>query len=848
MTTRAGGGSSRLGLTSISVLASGFLAVLIGVAFAVLLQVLGDSRGYTADARASRETITDASTLEQYVIDLETGQRGFVITKDEAFLQPWHAAQDTYPAQARRFLASTTSPAQHRLAGQITGNIDSFITDYSVPLVEAVRQGEPSATSPAVTAEGKRRTDALRSQFTAYITGERAKLQARQDATDDSARRAVAVACAGLAGLTGLIVTLTVFQHRALVRPLRRAASAAERLAEGDLDVRVPSSRVAEVAALAASFNTMAASLQDSRARSEEARERLEFLYKRMELLYGASVSVGTGLDVEQTARELARVAVPGFADFATVDLLEPVLRGDEPTVGVGTRLRRVATAGIRADAPLPGLGDLSDLPPAPPEARAPRTGRARLDTDLRDSAEWVSEQPEEAARILEYGIHSRISTPLQARGVTVGTVDFWRCRPDPFGHDDVAFAEELAAKAAVAVDNARRYTRERSTALALQRHLLPQRVPRQSAVEVASRYLPARTQTGVGGDWYDVIPLSGSRVALVVGDVVGHGIQASAAMGRLRTAVRTLADVDLPPDELLTHLDDLILHLSEGEPVPGAHEAAGYGADEGADDFGLSSADLGATCLYAVYDPVSRGCTLATAGHPMPAVLAPDGTVHVVSGHVGPPLGIGGLPFEATHLELDAGSVLALYTDGLVEARHRDIDVGLAELCRALARPADTLEEACDTVIASLLTDRPADDVALLLARTRAVPPDHFASWHIPAEPVQVEHARKLVVEQLDAWGLAEATFVIELVVSELVTNAIRYGQPPIRLRLIRDHSLICEVSDASSTAPHLRRARAFDEGGRGLLLVAQLTQGWGTRQTSTGKTIWCEQALPPT
>ena len=325
--------------------------------FAVLLQVLGDSRGYTADARASRETITDASTLEQYVIDLETGQRGFVITKDEAFLQPWHAAQDTYPAQARRFLASTTSPAQHRLAGQITGNIDSFITDYSVPLVEAVRQGEPSATSPAVTAEGKRRTDALRSQFTAYITGERAKLQARQDATDDSARRAVAVACAGLAGLTGLIVTLTVFQHRALVRPLRRAASAAERLAEGDFDVRVPSSRVAEVAALAASFNTMAASLQDSRARSEEARERLEFLYKRMELLYGASVSVGTGLDVEQTARELARVAVPAFADFATVDLLEPVLRGDEPTVGVGTRLRRVATASIRADAPLAGSG-----------------------------------------------------------------------------------------------------------------------------------------------------------------------------------------------------------------------------------------------------------------------------------------------------------------------------------------------------------------------------------------------------------------------------------------------------------------------------------------------------------
>ncbi|MFC9686326.1 SpoIIE family protein phosphatase [Streptomyces sp. NPDC056948] len=841
MRTRPGGGSRRLGLTSTSVLASGFLAVLIGVAFAVLLQVIGDSRGFTADARASREAITDAGTLEQHLIDLETGQRGFVITRDEAFLQPWQAARDSYPAEARRLVASATSPDQRRLARQINRDIDSFLTDYSVPLVEAVRRDDPSASSPAATAEGKQRVDALRARFSAYITDERAKLQERQDATDASAQRAVIVACAGLAGLTALIVTLTVFQHRAIVRPLRRAASAAGRLANGDLEVRVPSSRVAEVAALAASFNTMAASLQESRERTEEARERLEFLYKRLELLYGASVSVGTGLDVEQTARELARVAVPEFADFTTVDLLEPVLRGDEPTAGVDTRLRRVAADGVRDDAPLLGLAALPDLTSPPPEARGPLSGRARLDADLRDSTEWASEQPEAAARVLAYGIHSRIRTPLQARGVTLGTVDFWRSRPDPFGPDDVAFAEELAAKAAVAVDNARRFTRERSTALALQRHLLPQRLPYQTAVEVASRYLPAWTRTGVGGDWYDVIPLSGSRVALVVGDVVGHGLQASAAMGRLRTAVRTLADVDLPPDELLTHLDDLILHLSEGEPLPG-----GPGDDEGAHDLGFSSADLGATCLYAVYDPVSRRCTLATAGHPMPAVLAPDGTAHVVSGHVGPPLGIGSLPFEATDLELDAGSVLALYTDGLVEARHRDIDVGLAELCRALERPAESLEEACDTVIGSLLTDRAADDVALLLARTRALPSDHVATWQIPAEPVQVERARKLVVEQLDAWGLTEATFVIELVVSELVTNAIRYGQPPIQLRLIRDHTLICEVSDTSSTAPHLRRARAFDEGGRGLLLVAQLTQGWGTRQTTTGKTIWCEQALP--
>jgi serine phosphatase RsbU (regulator of sigma subunit)/CHASE3 domain sensor protein len=842
MRTRAGGEGGRLGLTTTSALASGLLALLIGVAFAFLLEVIGDSRTSAADARASREAITNASTLEQHVIDLETGQRGFVITRDEQFLQPWQAARDAFPTEARRFLASTTSPAQRRLAEQITRNVDSFITDYSVPLIERVRRGDPSASSTAVTAEGKQRVDALRAQFIAYTTDERGKLQTRQDATEDSARRAVVVACLGLAGSTGLIVAFTVFQHRAIVRPLRRAASASGRLAKGDLEVRVPSSRVAEVAALAASFNAMAASLQDSRAGTEEARERLQFLYERMELLYEASVSVGTTLDVEQTARELARVAVPRFADFATVDLMEPVLRGDEPSADTDTPLRRVAAAGVQDDVPLPGVGDLPAVTSSAPGAPEPRSARAMLHADLRDSSGWASDQPEGAARILEYGIHSLIRTPLLARGVTVGTVGFWRRRPEPFGHDDVAFAEELAAKAAVAIDNARRYTRERSIALTLQRHLLPQRPPHQTAVEVASRYLPAGPQTGVGGDWYDVIPLSGSRVALVVGDVVGHGIHASAAMGRLRTAVRTLADVDLPPDELLTHLDDLVLHFSDdGDP------AAGHRAYEGAGSSGMSAADLGATCLYATYDPVSRQCSLATAGHPMPAVLAPDGTVHVVSGHVGPPLGIGGLPFEATHLELDAGSVLALYTDGLVEARHRDIDVGIAEFCRALARPAATLEEACDTVIGSLLTDRPADDVALLLARTRALPPDQFATWHIPAEPVQVERARKLALEQLDAWGLAEAAFITELVVSELVTNAIRYGDPPIQLRLIRDRALICEVSDGSSTAPHLRRARAFDEGGRGLLLVAQLTQGWGTRQTTTGKTIWCEQTLLP-
>ncbi len=311
------------------------------------------------------------------------------------------------------------------------------------------------------------------------------------------------------------------------------------------------------------------------------------------------------------------------------------------------------------------------------------------------------------------------------------------------------------------------------------------------------------------------------------MGDVVGHGIQSSATMGRLRTAVRTLADVDLPPDELLTHLDDLVTHLA-------------------ADGSGEEVAELGATCLYAVYDPISRRLALAAAGHPAPAVVLPGGTAEFLPVTAGPPLGVGGLPFEATERELPEGSVVALYTDGLIEDRDRDLDGATEELRRALTAPAASLEALADDVLKAVLPDQPGDDVALLLVRTRALGGDRVATWDVPPDPAQVAVLRQAATERLTAWGLAETAFVTELVVSELVTNAIRYGEPPIQLRLIRDRALICEVSDASSTSPHLRRAHAYDEGGRGLLLVAQLTQRWGSRQTGAGKTIWAEQPLP--
>ncbi|QNP68073.1 SpoIIE family protein phosphatase [Streptomyces roseirectus] len=565
---------------------------------------------------------------------------------------------------------------------------------------------------------------------------------------------------------------------------------------------------------------------------------------QRLLLLNEAGRGIGRTLDVRGTAWELARTPVPGFADLVTVDLFEEVLRGEEPPAGPGAggavALRRAARHSAREDDDEACPARVVHAPGSvAARCMASGTSTAELAADpgeggewafgpglAADPAHWPEGNPLVDAGLAAEGLTGRITVPLRARGALLGVVVFVRGeRPEAFTADDLILAEELAAKAAVAIDNARRYERERATALTLQRSLLPQGLPSQEAVEAASRYLPGGEQAEVGGDWFDVVPLSGARVALVVGDVVGHGLHASASMGRLRTAVRTLADVDLPPDELLTHLDDLVLHLADDDRTAG---------------------ESGATCLYAVYDPVSRRLSLASAGHPLPLVVAPDGTGIPVDAQPGPPLGIGGLPFEAAELELPEGSLVALYTDGLVESRSRDIDQGIAVLRGLLERPAGPLEALCDTVTDTLLTGGRTDDAALLLVRTRALESLHVADWDIEPDPAQVTHARRLAVAQLAAWGLDEAAFVTELVVSELVTNAIRYGRPPVRLRLIRDTSLICEVSDASSTAPHLRRARAFDEGGRGLLLVAQLTQGWGTRHTADGKTIWCAQPLP--
>ncbi|MEO3975630.1 SpoIIE family protein phosphatase [Streptomyces sp. CAU 1734] len=568
------------------------------------------------------------------------------------------------------------------------------------------------------------------------------------------------------------------------------------------------------------------------------AHDRTEYhrARRRLLLVNEAGTRIGSTLDITRTARELAEVAVPAFADYAAVDLLALVQDGDEPRSGPVTGPVTLRRAAARAAEGVPGDDTAAEYTTGAgpsPIAECLATGRtAVFGTSEAAYARWNARSPEWAARIRFIGAHAVMVVPVRARGVTLGVAIFARRgQTEPFAPDDVLLAEEITARAGVCVDNARRYAHERGTAVTLQRSLLPRSLPDQAALEVAARYLPAGGRAGVGGDWFDVIPLSGVRVALVVGDVVGHGIQAAATMGRLRSAVRTLADIDLPPDELLTHFDDVVLRLASETGTEG--EGAG---------------DVGATCLYAVYDPVSKRCSLASAGHPPPVVVSPDGTAELLDMPVGPPLGLGGLPFESAEITLPEGSLLALYTDGLIEARGRDLDVGLDALRRALTRPAPSLEELCDGVVSELLPSAPEDDTVLLAARTRSLDGGRVATWELAADPAVVARARAEVSERLTIWGLEELDFTAELVVSELVTNAIRYGSPPIRLRLIRDRRLICEVSDAGGTSPHLRRARTFDEGGRGLLLVAQLTQRWGTRYTSDGKTIWADISLDTT
>ncbi|MCX4983219.1 SpoIIE family protein phosphatase [Streptomyces sp. NBC_00572] len=572
---------------------------------------------------------------------------------------------------------------------------------------------------------------------------------------------------------------------------------------------------------------------------------------RNLALLNEAGARIGNSLDLESTARELLDVAVPGFCDLASVDLYQGLLTGDEAPpgrwgsshdVGYGAgsaELRRVAVASAVSDTPLRTdqghrpdsgccgsdpieVGAVHRYPFNSPCAGALRTGRLRTvpgaDGDL---------------------VQSTLVVPMVAHDTVVGLVQFSRAKgSEPFGERDRALAVELAARAAVCIDNARLYRREHERALILQRSLLPPGDPEAAGLDIACRYLPGTAATEVGGDWFDVIELPGHRTALVIGDVMGRGLRAAVAMGELRTAVRTLAQLDLEPAEVLSHLDEIARGL--GAPI-GAQQSRGH-KSRGPE---LSEVYL-ATCVYAVYDPVTRRCTFANAGHLPPVLVEPGEEALLLDVPPGMPLGVGGEPFEEVEVELPEGSLLALYTDGLVESRDHPLDEGLSAFRRALTDPARPLEDVCDRVLNSLETGHGEDDIALLMARIQGLPAEAVGDWQLPREPRSVGRARELARTQLKAWDLEPLVDTVELLVSELVTNALRYGEGEIRLRLLRDRTLVCEVWDAGLVQPRRRRAKDTDEGGRGLQLVGLLSSSWGSRRTPRGKTVWFELALP--
>ncbi|WP_329519392.1 ATP-binding SpoIIE family protein phosphatase [Spirillospora sp. NBC_01491] len=547
----------------------------------------------------------------------------------------------------------------------------------------------------------------------------------------------------------------------------------------------------------------------------------------RFTFLGEAGQQIGSSLDHLQAARTLAEVLVPRLGDFAEVELLEQVASADweQPsrTVGETTLMRRIAVVHDdepgRWDDAVPE-GELLYLAERTPPVQAMRTGRGvHIPRIGRERAEELSaSHGDRDLRPLLAG-RAMLIMPLIARGQVLGTFRLLRRSDRPgFDEPDLALIEELARHAALCIDNGRLYRREAQTAQELQRSMLPTVPPEIAGARVCFRYRPAGQTAQVGGDWFDAIPLPGSRLGIIVGDVMGHGVTSAAIMGQFRTAVRTLAAQDLRPDRLLRQLDGLAQRLGEGYL---------------------------ATCLYAVYDPVERRFRFANAGHIPPVLVSPSGESRVLPAPSGVPIGVGGEPFETVEVQVEDGSRLVLCTDGLLERRDRDIDEGLEELRAHLAGSTQPLESTCDAVLDALTTAVPADDVALVAVGLDGIAAGDVAVWNLDAEASMVPRARAQVADRLAEWRLADLTDSVLLMVSELVTNALVHGAGAIGMRLIKGSALLCEVYDDGHELPRLCHADATDESGRGLQLVSHLAERWGTNRTEHGKVVWFEHPL---
>jgi serine phosphatase RsbU (regulator of sigma subunit) len=551
----------------------------------------------------------------------------------------------------------------------------------------------------------------------------------------------------------------------------------------------------------------------------------------RHALLEDSFRRIGATLDLDQMTRGFINVVVPHFCNSAGLLLLESLVAADEPPAPQkdGSHLlRRMAVATDDHD---PGwnaafpTGEVLRYPAGTVYTKCMDTSKPVLETALdNDGALHIAESwlRRPVAKLLSGT--SMLLLPLNARGSTLGFIVCTRRRGlRPFDAYDTEIGMEFASRAAIFIDNARRYNRERATALTLQRSLLPTGLSAPSSVDVRHRYLPGSQLIEVGGDWYESIALPGARVALVVGDVAGHGVRAAVTMGRLRTAIQTLAKLDLPPADTLQQLNELMKVMGEREP----HFA---------------------TCAYAIYDAVNGTCEIASAGHLPPLLVRPDNTSEFLDVSPAPPLGVGEGLMSSRTFEIEDGSLFVLYTDGLVESRGRDIDDGLKRLQSVFGPDSadKSMEDLCRATLAAVYTDEHRDDIAVLIARLARIDGSQQASWKVPGKLTSARKARTLVAEPLQKWDLADLVPTTQLLASELVTNAILYSSGPVTLRLIREDALMCEVADSSPALPRLRDAAKDDEQGRGLQIVSKIAWRWGSRRTATGKVVWCEQQLP--
>ncbi|MET9762502.1 ATP-binding SpoIIE family protein phosphatase [Streptomyces sp. NPDC006372] len=553
----------------------------------------------------------------------------------------------------------------------------------------------------------------------------------------------------------------------------------------------------------------------------------------RLRFVGAATRRISRAMELDEILTGLCRAVVPTFAETVLVHLREPLPVGDERPAGpMALRLLRVER--------FPAEEDPDAVPFTDPDAAGPcevRPGSALAEV-LRGVRPVFADAPAARAALSEllgddgeFTVpegQRAILAPLRGRRRVIGAAVFLR-RPEqaPFEAADLLVAAQLATHSALGIDKAVLYGREAYIADELQRTMLPETLPSPAGVRLAARYLPAAESARVGGDWYDVIPLPGNRVALVVGDVMGHSMTSAAIMGQLRTTAQTLAGLDLPPQEVLHHLDE------QAQRLGSEHMA---------------------TCLYAVYDPVSHRITVANAGHPPPVLLHLGGRAEVLSVPPGAPIGVGGVDFEAVELDAPAGASLLLYTDGLVESRLRDVWTGIEQVreraeATALRTGPDrppSLEALCDEVLDMLGPGDRDDDIALLAARFDGIAPSDVAYWFLEPDDTAPGRGRRLARRALQRWGLEELSDSVELLVSEVVTNAVRHASRPVTLRLLRTEVLRCEVGDDAPQLPRLRQARATDEGGRGLHLVNRLARRWGATRLSTGKVVWFEIARP--